>query len=157
MTTTEVDLPYAGTSGWSGSSTSEERALDADLSGVTAARQVKAITCLYRAGTYGVTWHDLADALQWHHGTASGVLSTLHLVGRCTRLVERRGKSQVYVLPEFVDGRETLAHGVPKRHLTDEERSALVRCEGAVRDGYTAGLSVEDATLLVAALRRVSR
>ena len=86
-----VDLPYAGTSGWSGSDTSRTRAVTADAS--------------------GQTWAELGDKLGAHHGTASGVLSVLHKAGRIDRLTERRDRCKVYVLPEFTAGREIEVQG----------------------------------------------
>lgn len=104
-------LPYAGTSGWSGSDTSHERALEADSSGVTGRRQRDALAYLDGAGPWGVTWQELGAAMGAHHGTASGVLSVLHKAGRIARLAERRNRCKIYVLPEHVNGRETERHG----------------------------------------------
>jgi hypothetical protein len=100
-------LPYAGTSGHSGSDTSRERAERDDSDGTTSERQNKTMLMLNDAGSFGYTWKELADMLHLHHGQASGVLSTLHKAGRITRLNMRRDKCLVYVLPEYVDGRET--------------------------------------------------
>lgn len=99
------EAPYNGTSGWSGSSTSEERALREDSDGTTGKRQIAALTYLASRGTYGATWKELADTLKLHHGSASGVLSVLHLTERVARLKETRNRCKVYVLPEFVDNR----------------------------------------------------
>lgn len=110
-------FPYAGTSGWSGSDTSRERALEADRTGVTGRRQRDVLAFLAGAGPWGVTWVELAACLDCHHGTASGVLSVLHKGGRIARLSERRNRCKVYVLPEHVWGRETEPHG---RKAADE-------------------------------------
>lgn len=104
-------LPYAGTSGWSGSETSRERAETQDTDGTTSARQTETLNWLRERGTFGVTWKELANIELWHHGQASGVLSVLHKVGRIARLTERRDRCAVYVLPEYVNGRETAPHG----------------------------------------------
>ncbi len=104
-------LPYAGTSGWSGSSTSRARAEDADKSGVTSYRQSAALFALYQAGESGLTWKELGDAMGWHHGTASGVLSVMHKDGRIARLKESRSRCKVYVHGDFVAGREVEPHG----------------------------------------------
>ncbi len=104
-------LPYAGTSGWSGSSTSRQRAVQADQSGETSYRQSAALFALYQAGGEGLTWKELGDAMGWHHGTASGALSVLHKDGRIARLKESRNRCKVYVHGEFVAGRETEPHG----------------------------------------------
>lgn len=99
------EVPYNGTSGWSGSSSSEERVLREDADGTTGKRQIAALTFLAGRGTEGATWKELADALKLHHGSASGVLSVLHLTERIARLKETRNRCKVYVLPEFVDNR----------------------------------------------------
>lgn len=104
-------LPYAGTSGWSGSSTSRERAVRADKDGATTERQSRVIGLLSSQGHFGLTWRELSDLTGWHHGSATGVLSVLHLSGRVDRLSETRHRCKVYVLPMFVNGRSTEAHG----------------------------------------------
>jgi len=98
--------PYAGTSGWSGSDTSKERAVTEDADGTTTDRQQLIILNLMKAKEQGLTWHEVADLNEWHHGQASGGLSILHKVGLIARLKERRDKSAVYVLPDFINGRE---------------------------------------------------
>ena len=105
MFTTKPSLPYAGTSGWSGSDTSEERARRADSNGTTSKRQTAALLALDAAGPQGLTWHELADRLGLHHGSASGVLSVLHKAGRIARLSDRRARSKIYVSLHHVGGR----------------------------------------------------
>ena len=56
---------------------------------------------------YGATWKELAEQLSLHHGSASGVLSVLHLTGKVERLNETRNRCKIYVLPDFVAGRMT--------------------------------------------------
>lgn len=109
-----TDLPYGGTSGHSGSSASRDRALREDSDGTTSTRQAKAIESLGARHSTGMTWKELALACGWHHGQASGVLSTLHKVGRVDRLTERRNRCSIYVLPEYVQGRPTSEHGSHK-------------------------------------------
>ena len=104
------NLPYNDTSGWSGSDTSRDRATKQDADGTTKNRQVKTLELLEKARRSGLTWRELADALNLHHGSASGVLSVLHLSGRIKRLTEVRNKCKVYVLPLFIDGRATEPH-----------------------------------------------
>lgn len=105
------ELPYAGTSGWSGSDTSEARAKTADRDGTTRDRQGTVLRILACKGATGATWRDIAEEMGWHHGTSSGALSTLHKAGRIERLSEKRDRCKVYVLSEFVNGRETERHG----------------------------------------------
>ena len=120
----DVSLPYNGTSGWSGTDTSHDRAITADSDGTTGHNQQ--ITLLYlRERKYeGITWKELADECGWHHGTASGVLSVLHKTGKIARLIEKRNKCRVYVLPEWVEGRETDTQG--------RQRSSCPHCGGAL-------------------------
>jgi hypothetical protein len=99
--------PYAGSSGWSGSETSQARADEADASGLTGERDRSTLALLRASGRDGITWFELAEAEMLHHGEASAALSRLHKVGAAARLTEQRGKSQVYVLPDNVDGRDT--------------------------------------------------
>lgn len=104
-------LPYAGTSGWSGSDTSKGRAIEADTTGVTGRRQLAVLSYLGGCGAYGATWQELARVLDMHHGTASGTLSGLHKGGRIARLADKRNRCKIYVLPECVNGRETEKQG----------------------------------------------
>lgn len=99
--------PYAGTSGWSGSSTSQDRAIQEDLNGTTKDRQTSTLRIINASKTYGMTWKELADETGWHHGQASGVLSVLHKEGLIERLMERRGKCAVYIGLNSVNGRKT--------------------------------------------------
>lgn len=104
-------LPYAGTSGWSGTQTSFQRAVAQDNEGTTTERQGAALAALEWAGADGLTWRELAARLYLHHGSASGVLSVLHKEGMVARLTETRQRCKVYVLPKHVRGRETEGHG----------------------------------------------
>lgn len=109
--TRRPSLPYAGTSGWSGSDTSRSRALTDDASGVTANRQSKVLRILGDLEFHGVTWKELSEQTGEHHGSTSGALSALHKDGAIARLTETRNRCKVYVLPEYVDGREVESHG----------------------------------------------
>lgn len=106
----EADLPYDGTEGFSGTETSEARARSEAVSGVASVRQRYILIQAARAGVRGVTVAELRDD-RLHHGRISGALSVLHKVGKLRRLRETRDKCKVYVLPEFVDGREVEAFG----------------------------------------------
>jgi hypothetical protein len=106
-----TSLPYAGTSGWSGSDTSRERTRDADTSGATSYRQSAVLFALFQAGEDGLTWKEVGDAMGWHHGTSSGCLSVLHMVGRIARLSVKRDRCKVYVHLDYVAGRDIEFHG----------------------------------------------
>jgi predicted HTH transcriptional regulator len=98
-------LPYAGTSGYSGTDTSKERAVSQDKSGKTAALQKKVIAILEENKSFGATWQECANWLEMHHGTISGALSVLHKTGYISRLKDKRNGCKVYVLPNYVNGR----------------------------------------------------
>lgn len=127
------ELPYAGTSGWSGSDTSQERAEREDSDGTTSRRQEQALASLSNRYGMGVTWRELGQMRNWHHGQASGVLSVLHKSGRIARLTERRDKCAVYVLPDYVGDRITAPHGSAKPVLDFRERNLLSACQTAGR------------------------
>jgi hypothetical protein len=103
----ELFLPYAGTSGHSGSDTSAVRARTMDKSGKTAQLQNSVLAILNRAEADGVTWKEISERLNVHHGTASGVLSVLHLAGKIERLSATRDRCKIYVLPDWVFFRPT--------------------------------------------------
>ena len=63
-----------------------------------------------RAGTRGITWKELGRELGLHHGQASGALSNLHRSDLIVRLIDRRERCGVYVLPMYANGRETVSH-----------------------------------------------
>jgi hypothetical protein len=130
-------LPYAGTSGWSGSDTSHSRAVTADHSGQTLDRQQTVIRLIRDSGSTGITWKDLSDLTGWHHGTASGALSVLHKVEKICRLSEKRNRCKIYVMPEYVNDRPTEPHRgsirgtvgnltQEKPMMTEEQAEALI-------------------------------
>lgn len=114
-------LPYGGTSGSSGSETSDERAADMDVDGRIKERDKRTWDIVWGTGDIGLTWRELADQTGMHHGEASGSLSRLHLAGHLARLTERRDRCQVYVHPKMVKGRDTSEYrpNVSKRVLLD--------------------------------------
>jgi hypothetical protein len=127
--------PEGRSSGWSGSDTSRERARRDDESGTTSKRQREVMSLLARAGTRGLTWHELGEVHGWHHGQASGALSALHTSGRVARLGPRhnRARCSVYVAPEHLDGRETSPYGPIRRSLaavSDEDLAAEIARRG---------------------------
>ena len=103
-------LPYAGTSGHSGSITSRQRAVIEDETGITSRRQTMALDALRESGTEGLTYKDLCLRFGWHHGQASGVLSVLHKEHQIARLATSRNRCRIYVASGFVNGRKVEAH-----------------------------------------------
>ena len=112
-------VPYNGTAGWSGTDTSEQRALDNIHSGRELNHQQLALSLLKKAGANGLTWKDLATATGWHHGTASGVLSVLHKVGVIIRSTEIRNRCKVYYHPDHADSVIAEVHGTKPRTCTN--------------------------------------
>lgn len=128
--TTNAVLPYAGSSGWSGTDTSHRRAHEDDGDGTTTRRQRITLAALSGAGPGGLTWKELSRVAEWHHGQASGVLTILHMSGRISRLREKRNRCRVYVLPEYVNDRETEPYVRQSRQpapATTEEMAELIR------------------------------
>lgn len=134
-------LPYAGTSGWSGSDTSRERAERDDVDGTTSRRQGRVIFALANEGVLGMTVKELRAEFGWHHGQASGVLSVLHKVGSIDRLVERRDRCAVYVLPQFRLGRDTVSQG--RDDPPPPERAILADLIAELRDAYAPDSSLD--------------
>ena len=99
----QVYIPYNGTAGWSGTETSKQRAVDNVSSGREENNQQLALRILKNRGTEGATWKELATDTGWHHGTASGVLSILHLSGAIVRTYVVRNRCKVYVHQNFKD------------------------------------------------------
>ena len=128
----QPSLPYAGTEGWSGSDTSRERAYRDATEGTAGQRQRQVLDHLSRMEGDGATWAEVAAALSLHHGQASASLSSLHLEGRVERLKERRGRSQIYVLPEYVGERETAPHRSNRPRNTVDAHEVW-------HEGYVAG------------------
>ena len=106
-----ASLPYNGSSGWSGTDTSKNRADRADSSGDTSRRQRETIEHLFMAHKDGLTWRELATITGWHHGQASGVLSVLHKDGKIARLLDRRDRCRIYVHLTHIGDRETDSQG----------------------------------------------
>lgn len=60
---------------------------------------------------HGCTAFEIEEALDKRGGAISGCLSTLHKQGKVARLTEKRLGRKVYVLPEYVNGRDTEPQG----------------------------------------------
>lgn len=118
-------LPYhEGTdSGYSGSDTSRERANWLDSQGITGKRQRAVMAALHAVKERGLTWRETANMLGVHHGAASGVLSNLHKHEKIARLFERRDRSRVYVLPEYINDRP---HDKAKANARDPYFEAIL-------------------------------
>lgn len=101
-----IPYPNMGSGHAKGSDTSRERQERLDASGITAYNQRQALGLLIKFESNGITAAELEDWLEIGHGQASSALSHLHRAGHVRRIKERRQRHEVYVLPEYVDGRE---------------------------------------------------
>jgi hypothetical protein len=93
---------------------------DETPTGVTNERQRRTLNILDDAGILGITWLELSQKTGWHHGQTS-VLSDLHKAGSIARLAGgKRARSSVYVLPQFIQGRNTVEYGGRKKVVEGE-------------------------------------
>jgi hypothetical protein len=161
---TEPILPYEDsegerTAGWSGSESSHARASHDVLDGTASKRQKRALDLVTQRRWAGLTWKELAVLTGEHHGQVSGVLSVLHQGGRIVRLTTQRAGSQIYVHPDYVDGRALSPYKkreVKRRPLTPKEtvayQAAALRL-GKIGDGASnpmVCLYADDLRLLLA-------
>jgi hypothetical protein len=98
-----------------------------DSSGETGTLQQRALAMLARVREHGLTSREFGLLIRKPHQTYSSVMSVLHKAGLVERLTERRTESEVYVLPEFVDGRTT----APRRMSAAENTLAALDAEVA--------------------------
>lgn len=122
-------MPYAGTSGFArNSDTSREAAEALDSSGATTRWRHKALGLLAEVREEGITGRELSDYFDIDYTRGGPVLSRLHLEGAVCRLKDRRGKGELYVLPQYVNGRDLSErghHGVNRDAVLDEAAAAL--------------------------------
>lgn len=67
-------------------------------------------------GEQGLTSKEWGDIRNLEHQTYSSIPSVLHEGGFVERLSNRRGRHEIYVLPEYVNGRETKPHRSKMKH-----------------------------------------
>lgn len=96
-------VPYAGTAGWSGTDTSENRAMINLRTGKEYNNQQIALYLIKKASISGLTWKELSNETNMHHGTASGVLSVLHKSGAILRGTRVREGCKIYLDISFTD------------------------------------------------------
>ena len=113
---TQTQLTYGGTSGHSGTDTSRDRAVTRDGDGTTGKNQRIVLKALGIAGERGMTVAELRGYMRHsHHGSVSSALTNLHRAGKIARLSTKRNKCKVYVLPEYVGGRDAEPSTAVKR------------------------------------------
>lgn len=135
-----------------GTEPSRDAAVKHKASGVKSKKQRFFLILLGQAREKGATVGELREAKgsRYHHGSTSGLLSTLHSRDLVVALQERRDGQTVYVLPEFVNDRETRAYGRHSSKLTERNVLALLILEADLM-----GWGVKDEELARAAKRIV--
>jgi DNA-binding PadR family transcriptional regulator len=71
--------------------------------------QIKCLKMLKKRPSAGYTSREIEDAYDLDHGKVSGALSVLHKRGILALLAEKRDGFMIYVLTEFVKGRQVKA------------------------------------------------
>jgi hypothetical protein len=140
-TSAEPTLGYNDTGGYdSNSDTSREAAYHDLVTGITAKAQRLTMILAYQQGKHGITIAELREAKgALHHGKMSSALTNLHKGGRLARLAERRGRCHVYVVPEFVDERETQQYRA-NRPQVDRTELIAVLAEHRPTTGNSSGV-----------------
>ena len=126
------------TTGHSGTDTSRAQATDRKRATMVQSVVLGAVT---RHGTFGLTIADLRRMYpQHHHGSLSSALTNLHRDGRLARLVEKRDRCHIYVVPDDVNGRATQ----PAGHVAGRTRKAGAQDQPAVPGPQTADLGIAE-------------
>lgn len=131
-----TDDPYhdGGTRGSSGGGASADAALADLVKGVTNAAQKYVVIMAQQAGERGVTVAELREKTgSLHHGRVSSATTKMHIAGRLVALTERRGHAGVYVVPEYVNGREERPYRRQSARLTIEAVESLLSEHGLLR------------------------
>ena len=81
---------YNGTAGYVNRPASKERALRQRENKVLSDQAIRVLDLLNYAGRDGMTWRELGDALDLHHGQISGLLSNMHQKEMLFSLVQKR-------------------------------------------------------------------
>lgn len=132
---------YAGTTGWSGTDTSRAQAEPARHAHV----QSEVMSVAARSLGDGITIKELRTIYRGlaHHGSLSSALTNLHRDGRLARLVDKRDRCHIYVLPEHVGDRTTEGPRPLGAASDDQARlNELARQEGhdlGWQEGYERG------------------
>lgn len=128
--TTPSMIEYGSTgSGHAGNDTSRERQERNDASGITSEVQRRTFEALGDRKSEGLTALEVEFAMGVGHGMASSALSHLHRAGHIKRVKMRRKRHEIYVLPEYVNGREESPYRPrlkPARHPRELSRERLL-------------------------------
>lgn len=143
----DLSATYAGTTGWSGTVTSEAQARSPKHAHV----QRGVLIEVEKRMEIGLTVADLRRIYpDLHHGSLSSALTNLHRDGKLARLEDKRDRCHIYVLPGYVNGRVTQPAG-RVRPATDPagaqdhpvgsspQTADLAAYDRAWQDGYDQG------------------
>jgi hypothetical protein len=123
----EPSLGYNGTSGHQAAESSADATRHADTTGITNKAQRYALILATQNGAKGVTVAELRELHgSLHHGRISAALTNLHKAGRLAALKDRRRHCGIYVLPEFVEGREVRQFRSNRPQIDREELKNLM-------------------------------
>lgn len=89
-----------------------------------------------RKGSAGMTVKEFTHLSGEHHGQVSGAFSTMHQRGDLARLTERRARYEVYVVPQYLNGRQTREHASIIRARKDAELADRITAAETVMDQY---------------------
>lgn len=123
-----------------GTETSAAAALDIDLSGIQSKKQRYFLVAIAQSGEDGLTVGELREkhGARYHHGSSSGLLSTLHSRGHIVALKHPRDGQTVYVLPEYLNGREQRPYRRSERERVRHDEGTLQKVYDAIQSlGYT--------------------
>lgn len=138
-------VPYGNTgSGHAGNDTSRERQEREDATGITSANQRAVLKALEVAKSEGITCGEVEDGLNLHHGAASSALSHLHRAGHIARIKMRRKRHEIYVLPEWVNGREESPYRPRQQRPHPGELDDHTLAQALEDAGYAITLEPED-------------
>ncbi len=101
-----IPYPNGHGSGHAGNDTSRERMEHNDATGITSLVQRAAYAQLGALKSEGMTVAEFEDLTGIGHGQVSSAFSHLHRAGKIKRIKMRRKRHEIYVLPEWVNGRE---------------------------------------------------
>lgn len=120
----DIERSYHGTRGYSEPSASRDAAEAEAASGKTSAMMAIVLEEVRSFGAHGLTSAELRKRIAGeHHGRITSALTKLHIAGALAALRDRRDNCGVYVVPEYVLGRETRSY---RRQMPKRSRGIIV-------------------------------
>lgn len=122
MSNVETAGTYGANGDYGHSSAETSKATDTPALGK---RQQQVYNYLSDVGEEGANCSEVMDWLDIGHGSASGALTRLHRDGLVSRLTVKRHGKQVYVLPQWVKGRNESPYRPNAAYRDDAKPMAL--------------------------------